>query len=137
MTLISAKEVIAAWLQAYNSHDLDAVVALYDVEATNTQAPWGTPIVGQRAVRSTFARTFASFPDIHGVAERLVEASDVVVLEWTFSGTMHGPFAGHSPSGRRFVLRGCEIFRVDDGRIVEQRGYWDKASMFEQLGLSG
>lgn len=68
-------------------------------------------------------------------AENLVESGEYAVLEWTFSGSMRGDFAGHPPSGRPFIMRGCEVFLVRGGRILAQRGYWDKATMFEHLGL--
>jgi hypothetical protein len=32
-------------------------------------------------------------------------------------------------------MRGCEVFEVVNGRIKEQHGYWDKATMLGQLKL--
>jgi hypothetical protein len=32
-------------------------------------------------------------------------------------------------------LRGCGFFRVVDGNIVFQRGYWDKSTFLRQHGL--
>jgi steroid delta-isomerase-like uncharacterized protein len=122
-------------MEAYNRHDAVAASSLYDEGATNTQWPWASRVDGRDAVRSTFERTFRAFPDIHVVANSLLDAGEHAVLEWTFSGTMRGEFAGHPPSGRRFVMRGCEVFLVRRARIVAQRGYWDKATMFDQLGL--
>ena len=45
-------------------------------------------------------------------------------------------FAGHPPTGRSYELLGSGFFEVKDGRIVHQRGYWDKASWFAQLGIA-
>jgi len=39
------------------------------------------------------------------------------------------------PNGRTFTLRGGGFFRVTEGKIVFQRGYWDKATWFGQLGI--
>jgi limonene-1,2-epoxide hydrolase len=32
-------------------------------------------------------------------------------------------------------LRGCGFFQIVDGKIRSQRGYWDRATWFNQLGL--
>lgn len=32
-------------------------------------------------------------------------------------------------------LHGCGFFRVEDGRIVFQRGYWDKLAFLRRHGL--
>lgn len=129
------EQVVSRWLEAYNAHGIEAAAALYDEAATNTQWPWARVIHGREAIQSTFERTFTAFPDIQVTTEQLIVSGESAVLEWVFSGTMRGPFAGHPPTGRRFEMHGCEVFLVRGGRISEQRGYWDKATMFEQLGL--
>ena len=53
------------------------------------------------------------------IVEALQEAGEVVALEWK------------DPLG----LRGCGFFTVRDGRIVFQRGYWDKLSFLKMHGL--
>jgi len=135
MTDPSPREVVAQWVAAYNRHDAAAAAALYHDDATNFQAPWGTTVRGRPAILATFTRVFATFPDIHLEAENLFAAGSSVALEWSFSGTMRGEFAGHPPTGRRFSLRGCETFQVDGTRILVQRGYWDRATMLAQLGI--
>jgi steroid delta-isomerase-like uncharacterized protein len=57
------------------------------------------------------------------------------VLEWTGGGTWRGEFAGSPANGRSFSLQGCGFFRVIGGKIKFQRGYWDKATWFGQLGI--
>ena len=76
-----------------------------------------------------------AFPDGHSEIEQTFEDGEWVIVEWTFGGTMRGEFAGHAPTGRRFMLRGCELFHVTEGKIRLQRGYWDRATWFSQLEL--
>jgi steroid delta-isomerase-like uncharacterized protein len=134
MTDPTPRSIVDAWIAAYNAHDTDSIVSLYDEAASNTQWPWLKEIQGRAAIRATFERTFAAFPDIHVLAHHVVGDAESVALEWTFSGTMHGSFAGHPPTARRFTMRGCEVFQVRGGCILTQRGYWDKTTMFTQLG---
>ena len=123
------------WVAAYNSHDPEAAIALYDEDVTNVQLPWGNPVKGRESMRATYQRVFQAFPDIHIEVENLVIDDPYVVVEWRFTGTMRGEFAGHRANNRAFDMRGCEVFRVIEGRIHTQHGYWDKATMFGQLGI--
>jgi steroid delta-isomerase-like uncharacterized protein len=132
---MTPKQVVKEWAAAYNRHDPSAAAALYHENAANLQIPWNKTVQGRQAMFEVFSRIMRAFPDIHTEIEALFEDGEWVTAEWNFGGTMLGEFAGHAPTGRSFNLRGCEIFRVTDGQICLQRGYWDKATWFGQLGL--
>jgi steroid delta-isomerase-like uncharacterized protein len=136
MSADTPKQVTLKWVTAYNNHNPDEAAALYDENATNLQMPYGKPVQGREAMRSTYVKIFQSFPDIHVQVENLVENGQWVVVEWRFGGGMQGEFAGHSPNNSQFDMRGCEIFEIVDGKIRTQRGYWDKATMFGQLNIN-
>lgn len=131
----SPKNIAMMWAAAYNSHDPDAAAALYDQNVTNVQMPWGKAVQGREAMRATYVKVFQAFPDIRVEIENVLEDGQWVVVEWHFSGTMKGEFAGHPPNNSQFAMRGCEIFQIVDGKILSQRGYWDKATMFTQLNI--
>jgi steroid delta-isomerase-like uncharacterized protein len=135
MAVPSPREVAKMWVDAYNRHDPDAAAALYDEHVTNVQMPYGKPVQGREAMRATYVNVFQAFPDIRVEAEQILEDGEWVSVAWHFSGTMQGTFAGQPPNNARFTLRGCEMFHVVDGKIRVQRGYWDKATMFSQLGI--
>lgn len=67
--------------------------------------------------------------------ENLFEDGEWAILEWTGGGTWRGEFAGGAPNGKAFTLRGCGFFHVVEGTIRFQRGDWDKATWFGQLGI--
>ena len=123
------------WIDAYNRHNIDQLIALYDEHATNVQLPWEKLIQGQEAIRLTYTNTFNAFPDIHIEAENLIEQGQWITLEWIFSGTMKGPFAGHAPNNNAFNMRGCEVFKIVNEKILQQHGYWDKSTLLKQLKL--
>lgn len=135
MSTDTPKQVAMKWVTAYNNHHPDEAAALYDDNVTNVQMPYGKPVHGRAAMHATYVKIFQAFPDIHVQVENMVENDPWVAVEWQFSGTMKGEFAGHPPSNARFVMRGCEVFQVVGGKILTQRGYWDKATMFSQLGI--
>lgn len=132
----SPHEIAMKWVAAYNSHSPEAAVALYHEDVTNVQFPWGRSVQGRDAMRAIYSTVFQAFPDIEIEAESVLAEGERVAVEWRFSGTMRGEFAGHAPTNRSFTMRGCEVFQIVDGKIHTQHGYWDKATMFDQLGIA-
>jgi len=114
---MTPRAVVSAWVEAFNRADVDALAALYAVDAVNHQAP-ERPVEGREAIRAMFAAELAR-ADMVCIVEHLFEDGDWAILDW------------RDPGG----LRGCGFFNVVDGRIVFQRGYWDKLSFLRQHGL--
>jgi ketosteroid isomerase-like protein len=108
------KELVRAWVEAFNSADADRLAAFYAEDATNHQVA-ESPVVGRAAIHAMFAREFAA-AEMVCIPENIFEDGEWAILEW------------RDPKG----LRGCGFFHVRDGKILFQRGYWDKLSF---LGL--
>lgn len=108
------KEVVEAWVAAFNRGDVAALATLYHEDATNHQVAL-EPVRGRNAIVAMFRREFAAAA-MTCIVENLFEDGDWAILEW------------RDPNG----LRGCGFFQVRDGRITFQRGYWDRLS-FERL----
>ncbi|NOT61844.1 MAG: hypothetical protein HOP19_16645 [Acidobacteria bacterium] len=43
-------------------------------------------------------------------------------------------FNGIAATGKQFTLDGIGIYRVADGKLVEERTVWDALGMLKQLG---
>jgi len=111
------KEVVTAWVGAFNRADVEALTSLYHEGAINHQVAEG-PVEGREAIREMFAAAFATATMVC-VVENLFEDGEWAILEW------------RDPNG----LRGCGFFHVVDGKIAFQRGYWDKLSFLRLQGL--
>ena len=111
------KDVVLAWVEAFNRADAVGLAALYAADATNHQVIW-EPIKGRTAIRAMFEREFAGAKMVCMV-EHIFEDGDWAILEW------------RDPLG----LRGCGFFHVRDGLIQFQRGYWDHLTFLRQHGL--
>jgi steroid delta-isomerase-like uncharacterized protein len=131
----SAREVILAWVDAFNRRDAEAAAALYHDDATNLQVAIGQPLVGRAAILEDLRAFFRAFPDSFTKVEGMLEDGEWVALEWSGGGTWRGVLGGQSATGRAFTLRGSGFFHVVEGKIKFQRGYWDRATWFGQLGL--
>jgi limonene-1,2-epoxide hydrolase len=111
------RQVVQAFVEAFNRADPDALAALYTEDAINHQVA-ESPVQGREDIRRMFADSFA-FAKMVCIVENLFEDGEWAILEW------------RDPLG----LRGCGFFHIVNGRIVFQRGYWDKISFLRAQGL--
>jgi len=62
-----------------------------------------------------------AFPDLQMSVQQMVAEGDKVVVLWTFQGTHTGSgYEGLPPTGTRVEVRGITIWRIVDGRILEE-----------------
>lgn len=116
-TISSPRSVVQQWVEAFNSMDIHRLAALYDIDAINHQVVQ-QPITGREAIRAMFENEFAT-ADMTCIVENIFEDGEWAILEW------------RDPLG----LRGCGFFRIQNGLICFQRGYWDRLSFLRQHHL--
>jgi steroid delta-isomerase-like uncharacterized protein len=75
-----------------------------------------------------------AFPDLDRQIEDLVAEGDRVVARWTAKGTHLGDFNGMPPTGKFATSSGITIFRIADGKIVEEWSENDLLGLLTQLG---
>lgn len=112
------KDLVKAWVEAFNRADADEIAGFYAEAAINHQVA-ETPVQGRAAIHAMFAREFAT-AEMVCIPENVFEDGDWAILEW------------RDPKG----LRGCGFFQVLNGKIALQRGYWDKLSFLRLHGLA-
>lgn len=82
-------EVLQAFADAWNRHDVDALMSLMTedcvFESSAGADVCGTRYVGRKAVRAGFAQVWAVFPDAHWGNARHFVHGDRAVSEWTFT----------------------------------------------------
>jgi steroid delta-isomerase-like uncharacterized protein len=82
------------------------------------------------------ARVFRqAFPDWHAGQEAHIAEGDLVAERFSARGTHRGEIMGVAPTGRVVVLAGINIFRVQDGQLVERWGRTDDLGFLQQLGI--
>jgi limonene-1,2-epoxide hydrolase len=114
---MNLRQLIGAWVEAFNRADVDALADYYSDDVVNHQVA-EAPVHGRAAIRQMFADGFATAKMVC-IIENLFVDGEWAILEW------------RDPLG----LRGCGFFHVVDGKIVFQRGYWDKLSFLRTQGL--
>jgi predicted ester cyclase len=77
----------------------------------------------------------AAFPDFHSVINDMITEEDKVVICFTSRGSQKGPYMGVPPTGKEFITRGVEIYRIAGLKIVEQWNVQDDLGGLIPLGL--
>ena len=113
----SPRETVEAWVQAFNSADVERIASLYSEDAINHQVVQA-PVEGREAIRAMFQGEF-DVAEMTCIVENIFTDGDWAILEW------------RDPLG----LRGCGFFNVRNGRICFQRGYWDRLSFLRKNNL--
>lgn len=75
----------------------------------------------------------SAFPDLRTTIEDAVAEGDTVALRITINGTQQGQLGDLPPSGNRIDLPGAVLFRVRNGKITEERDFYDQATFLQQL----
>lgn len=105
--------VVKVFNDAFNSHDIDAVMALMteDCIFENTfPAPDGKRYEGAAAVRAELGKFLASSPHARFDEEELIACEDRCVVRWRYTWG-----DGH--------VRGVDVMRVRDGKVSEKLSY--------------
>ena len=124
---------IRQWIEAFNAHDVSAIVALYTDEAELFDSGMKFPRCGRSAIERWFTTRFSSMPAIRYVpnGQTFMEEHQAAVT-WTAHG--RGPrLLGQAWLSRPFHVDGVSIFTLQDGLICQQRGYYDHLAVVEQI----
>jgi len=130
-TNVAAQERFGA---AVNSGDLDALDDLVAADAVDHDpAPDQEP--GPSGYKAMFGELRTAFPDLHIEVDHLTATDDDVAIAYTVTGHHRGPLMGHGPTGKSVRIRGVQVGRFADGKLVERWGSSDQLGMMDQLGL--
>jgi ketosteroid isomerase-like protein len=107
-------------LDAFNRHDIDAIMAFFAEDAVmempRGSEPWGSRFGGKAAIREGIAARFAGIPDVRYAEDRHFVCGDRGVSEWLLTGTM--------TTGERVAVHGCDLWEFRDGLIARKDSYW-------------
>ena len=88
---------------------------------------------GREGQRFTCQMVVSGLSDRSTLQDDFWAAGDTVTESWVFQGTHTGGFLGIPATGKQIQVRGIEIWRLDNGKIVERWGVVDAAGVMEQL----
>ncbi|HYV45162.1 MAG TPA: nuclear transport factor 2 family protein [Myxococcaceae bacterium] len=106
------RRIAERWLQAFNAHDVDALVALYAEDATHTSPKiralhpeTGGKLLGRAALAEWWRDSNARLPGLRYELTAITASADRVFIEYV----RHAPDQAPSPVAEVFDVRGGEI----------------------------
>jgi steroid delta-isomerase-like uncharacterized protein len=132
-------QTIEHYNAAWNSHDLEAIMAMHTPDMTFENHTAGESAQGEEEVRRHIGSIFATWPDIHFATRRLYVRDGLVVHEWTATAThrnvMRRGDLVAEPTGRRVEWRGVDVIPFENGLVKRKDVYSDSVSILRQVGL--
>ena len=119
------------WADAWNSHDPDAVAALFTRDALFEDVPFGVIAHGTEEIRAVAGFFFTVVPDLHISVVNSSVNGGRAMIEWVFSGTDQGVYG----TGKTFAVRGATVLELRGNRTSRESDYFDLATLLRQLGL--
>ena len=120
-------QIAKAYFGAIAKRDLDAAVALWK-PGSRDHIHGIADMRSAAEIKGFFSSQYAAFPDWKFEILELAASGKNAACRWRVTGTFLGP-------GGSIEIEGCDMLRVEDGRIVENNAYTNGAIIAQQLGL--
>lgn len=125
--------ILGKFAEAVNTGNFDLFKDAVSAENVDHD-PADGQVQGPEGYRIFFSGLRTAFPDLSVALETAVADDDSIAFAYTLTGTQTGPLDGLAPTGRKVKIRGLQISKFKDGKMVERWGSSDTLGMLQQLG---
>jgi predicted ester cyclase len=136
--MTETKDTAAHFVSAFNAHDEKALNLLH-ADHIKFEAPGGFKGTTAHEATAYSANWFKAFPNGKMTVHTEIVSAPWIVQEVTMEGTNTGPLEGPmgtvQPTHKKVVGKGVQLLRIENGKIVEARIYFDMLDQMTQLGL--
>jgi steroid delta-isomerase-like uncharacterized protein len=130
------QDVLEALQNLWNNGKTELASQVYRDAAERKDPNQPKPARGPKEIASYVAGVRTGFPDFNMALTRTVAAGDDLVIEWTCTGTHRAPWGGIPATGRHVEVSGATIVHMENGQIADERVYFDRLALLEQLGIA-
>jgi steroid delta-isomerase-like uncharacterized protein len=127
------EQVVREHFVSETEQEFDRTLATFDHPHYEI-VPTGQVFDGDDEVMGYYRTTRAAFPDQRHENVRLHFADEAVIAEFELLGTNLGDFYGRAPTGKSFRVPVIAVFFFEGDKIVNERVYFDSASLVNQIG---
>jgi predicted ester cyclase len=119
--------------QGVNARDYNVFDELIAPNYVNYNLP--APAPGPAGFKQVIGMFIAAFPDFHVTIEDMFADGDKVVTRGYGTGTHRGDFQGIPPTGKEVRINYIDIWRLENGKFVENWVQLDQVGLLQQLGV--
>jgi steroid delta-isomerase-like uncharacterized protein len=127
--------ILGKFAEAVNTGKFDLFKEAVSIDNVDHDPARGQ-VPGPEGYRVFFSGLRNAFPDLNVSLETLVADEDSVAFAYTMTGTQKGSFMGIAPTDRKVKIRGLQISKFKDGKMVERWGSSDELGILQQLGAA-
>jgi steroid delta-isomerase-like uncharacterized protein len=124
--------IVNRWIEAFNAHNVTAIVSLYTDDAELFDTGMKRPRRGRGEIEQWFTTRFRTMPAITYTSASQFFLERQAAVTWTASGRTPR-LLGLALFSRPFHVDGVSIFTFRDGLIQQQRGYYDHLAVIERV----
>jgi steroid delta-isomerase-like uncharacterized protein len=124
--------IVNRWIEAFNTHNVSAIVSLYTDDAELFDTGMKHPRHGRDEIEQWFTTRFRTMPTIAYAPASQLFSEEQAAVTWTASGRTPR-LLGLSLFSHPFQVDGVSIFTFRDGLIQKQHGYYDHFSVIERV----
>jgi len=128
-------ELIRSFFKEWNNRDMDKINEMYAPDAKYHHPSLGTSSVSFEETFEGIKMLWQAFPDITVDIEDLIAKGNKVVVRFIGRGTHQEDFGGIPATGNKTEAGAIEIFRIENGKIIEAWEISDRLGLMMQLGM--
>ncbi len=119
--------------EGINQGDLGVLDELIAPNYVNYNLP--APAPGTEGFKQVVMMFRSAFPDLQITLHDVIVEGDRVASRGTWHGTHQGEFMGIPATGKRVAVSYIDIWRVENGKFVENWVQMDMLGLMQQFGL--
>jgi steroid delta-isomerase-like uncharacterized protein len=134
------KAIARRFIQVWGQGDLGIIDELASPEFSVYYSSFPQTIKGSEAFKGLLGIFRSGFPDLNIDIEDEIAEDNKVVISWSLSGTHQGTLQGGNlngipPTGKKVKWTGITIYKITDGKVIEEKGEENTLGLMQQLGV--
>ena len=130
------KALIEKYIEAWNTKDIQIITEFLDPGfmifiPSNSQEPMSLV-----QYKGWFQNMLQNFPDIHYHIQDMVVDGDRIGVRWDCHASLKGTDPDGAESAKQILGSAIEIYKVLNGKIMEERSEMDALGWNQQMGYS-
>ena len=137
--MTETEKIVRIFHESWDMRDPDRGATVIADDCHFEDIARGEQQIGPEAYIHDYYRWREAFPDGECKVINVIVQDNWAVVEYvnrgTHSGTLRSSLGTFEPTGRSVEVRYCSVMRVENGKVVEGRDFYDSATIARQLGV--
>lgn len=118
----------------WNGGDTAVVDDLYSKDCLYQNADF-LNVQGPEKIKEFVGWVYTAYPDFRITLDEPLKLKDRIIYTFQAAGTNDGPLSENMPAtGKKMSFNGVSISKIENGKIIEERVYYNQLPIYKQLG---